>query len=79
MTAAQAYLQARPENAISEHGCWRAIVPMILAGFIVVAGSDSSWHCPGFEPSAPPGCRGVPRCLCDADGNCRLWFTCDEN
>jgi hypothetical protein len=42
------------------------------------AGSDSSYHCPGFEPYPPVGCKGPPRCLCDQDGNCRWWFACDE-
>jgi len=42
------------------------------------APAQSNYRCPGFEPYPPVGCRGPARCLCDADGNCRWWFECDE-
>jgi hypothetical protein len=43
------------------------------------APAQSNYRCPGFEPFPPVGCKGPPRCLCDADGkDCRWWFTCDE-
>jgi hypothetical protein len=43
------------------------------------AGSDSSYHCPGFEPYPPVGCKGPPRCLCDSENRCGWVFACDGN
>jgi hypothetical protein len=51
---------------------------LIVASATVTAGAQSSYRCPGFEPHAPPGCNGPPRCMCDADGNCRWFFDCDK-
>lgn len=81
MNPAHIPLHTRPLLPISVHGCWRAmmtaLIVIIVTSASVQADSNSSWKCPGFEPAAPPGCRGAPRCLCDADGSrCGWVFDC---
>jgi hypothetical protein len=52
-----------------------------VAALLVLASrgpAQSSYRCPGFEPYPPVGCKGPARCACEADGNCRWVFDCDE-
>ena len=80
MTAAQ----ATSAKAISGHFCWpESAGKLIVAALIVITTSASAAgaqsNCPGFEPFPPVGCKGPPRCLCDAEGRCGWVFDCDEN
>jgi hypothetical protein len=70
---------------MTRHNLW--YIAMLLAAALLIcavellkcahAGSDSSYHCPGFEPYPPVGCKGKPRCICDADGHCSWVFDCN--
>jgi hypothetical protein len=60
---------------------------LVLAVFLLViwlllgshAHAQSAYKCPGFEPAAPVGCRGPPRCMCDEAGRCSWIFNCSDD
>lgn len=57
---------------------WSVLAAALLAASGPLT-AQSSYRCPGFEPHAPPGCSGPPRCWCTADGECKWWFDCDKD
>jgi hypothetical protein len=64
---------------MEETAMWRILLALLIAaGSATAAGAQSNYRCPGFEPHPPAGCSGPPRCLCDADGNCRWFFDCSK-
>jgi hypothetical protein len=59
-----------------------ALAVDLLAIWLVLGGhahAQSSYRCPGFEPAAPVGCHGSPRCMCDAGGRCSWVFDCGDD
>jgi hypothetical protein len=69
------------ERAAGEEAAMRYLTIALIGLWLMLgpAPAQPAYRCPGFTPHPPVGCKGPPRCLCDADGRCGWVFACDEN